>query len=957
MEINIIIKPTTVPVFIDRHETSLGLRHGKVPLGIILTDDTSIRVRLDNTDKVQAENIVSIRLLNNNSVTERNHQIVNNVNIPLTFNHVSVPFIDRPLNDRETQVNVIIDSEYYMLPTFVYGTTNFEHFKQSWSTSRLPFAYLDLNQIAFLVPVIDIDMVMGLDIDMTYKYFNDIISTYDKYVGLSYNANIAYNKNFRRQYFVKCDINGAGIAYYGPLHIGISSPSIARALDITHTNWLMLHEIGHSYDFSFVSNYPSMNEVWNNILADRMQYHWMTDERRQLDASVYENGNRVRVEQNIANLIANRTPFELYSHFRKLVVMTWMMNTCDGMTMFQDINRSFRRIKTLNRDHYPPLIDWFVLLAQQFDFIPYFRLVNADIISRQVMSFDMIVDMRTYQNILSKQNSVVYPIAQLITNHELKTESNYTLMTPLQLEKLGVTRTIRIVCDIDDASQIEGETLRVFDGKRLVSTNIITDGAVDMVLSLGVYTLDAPRGKDKRYRLAVANAYEEDSLYIIVRESTNIITLLYTPYVLSTIGNETCDILGRNFRYAAKLYIDFTALRITLTVYLETPMSGQTDFFSMTLHNESGDVVMQHTLSGFGNTLGTFSANFDIGYRLHLYHAYANSGHLRFLDTTITQPETNYTLTDIHITANNYSADPIWVRIEERLKGDIMWLNKNRAMLTRENYVRDTIYRSMFYYAINSDAHNRYRIRYNDYFPNHVKLNRKYRLYMTGHLFRNVAGFESDLTTTSLKTHNTYFKLFAYVPDTNLDEPYVAFQWTDAKGRIRLRHALKARTTNTQDVIWYFNLEEGAMLHMYLYDPRHYALFEDSDAQSQISWSNFVCLRAHNRQLIHDVDAPPMVVDPDNNIDDTIIEEPDVEEPDVEEPDVDEPDVDEPDVDELTPEPDIMEPEPTPEPMPQSYTILWLIIMAVGFAFFLYLLFFYLFYHATMPQEMNHHAN
>ncbi|AUA60360.1 VEF [Operophtera brumata nucleopolyhedrovirus] len=931
MEINITVKPTSVPIFIDPNETSLGLHHGKMPLGIILTNEARLRVRLDNSNNVQTSNVVQFRFLNNNSLTERVFIISNNAYNTLTFNHVSVPFIDRPLNNRETQVDVIIDSEYDILPTFVYGTTDFEQFKQSWSTSRLPFAYLDLNQIAFLVPVIDIDLVMSLDIDMTYKYFNDIISTFDKYVGLSYNANIAYNKNFHRQYFVKCDTNGPGIAYYGLSHIGISLPSMARALDITPTNWLMLHEIGHSYDFLFVSNYPSMMEVWNNILADRMQYHWMTDEQRQLDASVYENGNRDRVEQNITNQIANRTPFESYSFFQKLAVMTWIMNTCDGMAMLQDVNKGFRRIKTLNPHHYPPLTDWFVLLAHQYDFIPYFRLVNAEIISRQVMSFDKIIDMRTYQNILSKQHSVVYPIAQLITAHDLNTESNYTLMTPLQLEKLGVTRTIRIVCDIDDMSQIEGETLRVFDGARLVSTNIIADGAVDVVLSLGVYTLDAPRGKDKRYRLAVDNAY--DNLYIIVKESTDTITLLYTPYVLSAIGNETCDILGRNFRYAAKLYVDFTTLRITLNVYLEAPMSGQTDFFSMVLHNSEGDVVMQHTLKGYGNTLGTFGADINEGYRLKLYHANADSGHLRFLDTTITQSETNYTLSDIHIAANDYSVAPIWMRIDERLKSDIMWLNKNRAMLTRENYVRDTIYRTMFYYDNNSAAHNNYRIQYNDYFPNHVKLNRKYRLYMTGHLFRNLAGFETDLTTTSLKTHNTYFKLFAYVPNTNLDEPYLAFQWTDTHGRIRLRHALKANTVNTQNVTWYFNLEEGAMIHMYLYDPRRYALFKDSDAQTPISWSNFVCLRVQNRQLIHDVDAPPMIVDIDNNIDDTIIED-------------------------TTPEPDTApEPDITPEPTPdvQTNITLRLIIMAVGFAFVLYLLFFYLFYQATLP--MNHHAN
>ena len=111
--------------------------------------------------------------------------------------------------------------------------------------------------------------------DEILTYYNDIINSYDKYVGLSLNSTEHYNKNVLTKFFIRPNINGSGLAYYSDSsEIGNTADTLGLFM---YKSWGALHEIGHGYESNWYGRYSdetdtkegniNLTEVANNVLA------------------------------------------------------------------------------------------------------------------------------------------------------------------------------------------------------------------------------------------------------------------------------------------------------------------------------------------------------------------------------------------------------------------------------------------------------------------------------------------------------------------------------------------------------------------------------------------------------------------------------------------------------------------------------------------------------------------
>lgn len=718
------VLPTTLPVFLSASDTSLGLHHNRVPLGYVCSSATTITVR--------STAAISLRFLNNNRNLERSVTVEANSSSSFTHNETYVPFADRVVGGdaRGYVVECTVNNYLSVLPHYTHGLTDEAAFKNELRAldDNQSFAFLELKNALLLVPPPDKAELLALDLGALDNFYTTIVDTFDHLIGL---VNVASDdpatRNFNKKYFCKADSNGVGAAYYDRNWTAQTNVSMSRYLQPRATNWLVLHEIGHAYDFQFVSNTPALNEVWNNVLADRYQYDFMSFDERQRDASVYENGNRDRVERNIAERIDNRAPYESWSFFQKMAVFTWMMDTDCGRETMARINRQFRQIKTFDSSpRYMPTFDWWVLLSDG-DFVPYLKLMQVEFTSCRVLSNNNVVDTFLHTNSLVRSKRVYYPVKELIANFDALTnnygfvaQSNYSLVAPGEVDARA---SLVIHCDIDDARQIAGQIFYVYDGTRLVWQSQI-DNSNRLVVNdihAGVYTMVAPRGRDKRYRVyfdePASIAGLNEHLYLFADTSKPTKRLIYERLDSSPAGDRVAaHVLGINDLYRAKVIFDFKAKLMSVHSFASTFNSGYANMRYFVINVKRDQLyTFNHTFTGTQNFVGVMSVDIAPGDTMSSFH---QQGDTRFI--FLNAKSLNFTL---NVSENWYSNTNLPSKnqvLETRMDECAAYLYANASRLIPfENHLKDELY-----LTIQSLPDKDYYMRlYNPFLPAHFKFN------------------------------------------------------------------------------------------------------------------------------------------------------------------------------------------------------------------------------------------
>lgn len=131
------------------------------------------------------------------------------------------------------------------------------------------------NSVSMYYNENDISEYFFRSFDEILTYYNNIINSYDKYVGLSLDSTEHYNKNVLTKFFIRPNINGSGLAYYSDSsEIGNTADTLGLFM---YKGWGALHEIGHGYESNWYGRYSdeidttegniNLTEVANNVFA------------------------------------------------------------------------------------------------------------------------------------------------------------------------------------------------------------------------------------------------------------------------------------------------------------------------------------------------------------------------------------------------------------------------------------------------------------------------------------------------------------------------------------------------------------------------------------------------------------------------------------------------------------------------------------------------------------------
>ena len=156
------------------------------------------------------------------------------------------------------------------MPTFTIHEDQNE-FMTTWDDTKAQYALIRANNIQFLVPFLDINLIKKTDLTkLIHEYDDQVFTLFNKLSGLPTNMDL--DPPILGRYFVKADAHVVGAAYYGHLWTSQNGHSIKDYLTI---NWLPIHEIGHGYEIP--NDGMNIVDVFNNVYCTIYQENYLTD--------------------------------------------------------------------------------------------------------------------------------------------------------------------------------------------------------------------------------------------------------------------------------------------------------------------------------------------------------------------------------------------------------------------------------------------------------------------------------------------------------------------------------------------------------------------------------------------------------------------------------------------------------------------------------------------------------
>jgi hypothetical protein len=518
--------------------------------------------------------------------------------------------------------------EYYVennlgkaLPTYRKGW-NQKLFERRWLEEDASYAYVDGTHHALLIPKIDRHHILNMkhntkdyqfkNLDELITYYDDIISHYNEWAGLSDDIK-SVNFNNGSKCFATADKHGAGAAYYSNDHIATNSHSIANFLT---KGWLALHEVGHGYDGILTNDADiHLNEVWNNIFANQYQRYvekrssgWLYgNDQRRYQAAIHKR----MLQNNLVFDIKQTTLREKLDFMTRMVRLTGIK----GLTaMLQDLRLEAASNKLSS--HLPQWISEYWMAKHNANILPYFKLYNIT------------VSKPTEDRLEALQQSYVYPLALLITNEKerqryikkLGLATEYELVRSSDLTDSQVKATAQINLQLNSQRLSQDAVLKLVDGKNTVAQARIQNGVVRFNnLRPGIYKIVAPYTEDKSL---------PNHAFIIVREGVaNNITVSY-PHVDAhqRFYSQYLSLKGNNNRAFLKIDYNPGNMKVKLQQYTGVPHNYFKDEYAhIKIIKQNGDVLLDESIVG-NRKLAVKVQQFNLSYgdKIIVKHREAN---------------------------------------------------------------------------------------------------------------------------------------------------------------------------------------------------------------------------------------------------------------------------------------------------------------------------------------------
>ncbi|GAB3821330.1 hypothetical protein GCM10028820_29440 [Tessaracoccus terricola] len=375
-------------------------------------------------------------------------------------------------------------------------------FVAQWAGGASPFALVVDQAFTMLLPRVDLPKVQDMswsdfaDLDEVIESYRLLIGTYNQWLGIDDAHADPVHHDLPQGYFIRPDVNGPGLAYYGPNNaIGTNNESVSYYLQ-GPGSWLILHEVGHGYDGMMTGNNgPTdmhLGEVWNNVyaylyqttIAGQEASNWLYSNGRAAGQKGYDDARHATGGQDF-NEINVRLRLDVLTRIAELT----------GVDGFVGFNRGLRELRADSGfSSWPSRNDLVAELwgqARGYDLLPWFSQFNLPV------SADMeagIVDHQRLPGVLPVGDYFDDRARAQAAATALGLDSPGRLVPTTDLLHLGHTGTLTVAADIADVSRVEGGAASLWTGTSLVGQAQFVDGVADFgTLPIGSYTLRFPQ--------------------------------------------------------------------------------------------------------------------------------------------------------------------------------------------------------------------------------------------------------------------------------------------------------------------------------------------------------------------------------------------------------------------------------------------------------------------------------
>ena len=506
-------------------------------ISVNVNNDKIIKIEPNSSNYFEMKNIVYTNVkysVINGGKKENKEEIWEKYN-EKSYN--SVPFVKTLYGvDEHPILEIILNEDIKPLDYYTYGDST-EDFKAKWNNSNNGFAIIEGDRATFLIPYKDLaKLAISIkeedeteykwdyfsDINDILGYYDDIIRTYDKWVGLSDDSAEVYNKNVKTKFFIKGNIHGVGGAAYNVSnYIYSTKDSLITFLHNGGSGWAPLHEIGHGYQGLLKSKELYLTEISNNFLAYYYQKNkmegedWLSayindsEDLQKMIEAVKSNKNSYldklplaqnEIENEESNTGVNRFASRLYAYINLLdkidyqKALPYTSSYCRKLA-YEGIKNDYSATDIIARcfsessgyNVIPYLESWKLKVSEQ---------LKKEIYNKHMPIVYYLRDLtKDDDNAMAIKNQLgLSNIYSLISNNDLKS---------YELEKqVNLYGDIKIILDESEYNILKGSKILIKSEDNIVHTEGHNIGEIDVSDSailnfkdfpVGIYTLETTR--------------------------------------------------------------------------------------------------------------------------------------------------------------------------------------------------------------------------------------------------------------------------------------------------------------------------------------------------------------------------------------------------------------------------------------------------------------------------------
>ena len=449
--------------------------------------------------------------------------------------------------DEKPVIEVIINTDTKSLDYFTYGDDT-QNFIDKWTRSQNSLAIIEGERTTFLVPRKDLNdlckskkdkNIMQSDgqnkyrydnfskVDDILSYYDNVVKTYDSWIGLSDSPENSYNQNIKSKYFVKANIHGTGaMAYASWNYTYCTTDTLDTYLHKSGDAWGPFHEFGHGYQGFLKNKELYLGEISNNFFAYYFQKNdmpgedWIKDllnDPEKIERMINTIRDEDFYEENQGSVLEDKPT----DKDRK--------NIAEGVSRYEA--RFFAYINLLNKINYQNVLPYTYEYCRKLESEGKKDSMTAtDIIAKcfsEASGYNVIpyledwkltVSENVKKEIYSKNYPIIYYLNDLVTTEATKNNiktslglsNNYSLISNNDIDNYNLKGNIVLSLDSTELNKLSGSNIILKFGNEVVGTANVNNNTLEFSnIPVGTYEIETSK-----------EGYEIKTRYVYVTENT-----------------------------------------------------------------------------------------------------------------------------------------------------------------------------------------------------------------------------------------------------------------------------------------------------------------------------------------------------------------------------------------------------------------------------------------------------